>query len=181
MLPEVTKLRAFCRRWGGDIVEISAQEYEQIFRGPDQRRFLYNDRRFFDAPFCSGDLGVDWEEQRILYTDRRPIPWPAFTHEMGHLFGTLENPNQASEVDFFGWEYLLAQRVGNIDEWVGDNRDYVVDCVDQKGKVIKRDVSFGDLTMDQRGFWVDCQIQRGKDLGIITTRGGLRCVKRTHG
>lgn len=180
MLPEVKKLRRYCRLWGGDIEEISFGEFEDLFRGANLRT-PYKERRYFDAPFCSGDLGIDWKERRILYTDRRHVPWPAFTHEMGHTFATLDDPGCANEVDFFGWEYVLAQRVGNLDEWIAGNRDYVVDCVDQNGDVIRNDVSFGDLTLDQKTFWSDFAIRRGKDLGIITSRCGLRSVQRSHG
>jgi len=117
------KLAQQARAWGGELRAVTAEEYNEV---------ALASRGFSNAPFVSGDLGVDFKKKLILYvpgsaSDVEPV---AICHEMGHVFASRRSPRHCKEYSFLGWEYMLAMRAGiSLDDWMESQNDYGVDSV----------------------------------------------------
>jgi hypothetical protein len=162
-MDEIRKLRSYCRRWGGDLVKITPAQYERI--SAPTKKF----KRFYESQFSAHDLGIEWLTRRLYYSHRvGPPDWVEVIHEMGHLFATPDNPNESDEYTFFGWEYQLAARVGDVETWVAGNREYQV----------PRNREFGGLTPRARAAVIRRQIKVGQRLGILDAEGNPQAVMR---
>lgn len=114
MTDEIDKLRDLCRSWGGDLIELTRDE------------FRTGVSKFEMAPFSSGDLAVLWSRKQIVYAE--DVMWTEVIHEMGHTFACLKEPRDSREWDFFGWEHAVCLHLGlDVEEWARNNRDYVID------------------------------------------------------
>lgn len=99
-------IAAFQRRaraWGGDLVQMSVDAFDAL---PDRfAKPWQHGKQFYRAPFTSERVGILWLEKKIIYAG--DVPWPVFTHEMGHTFATDKSPDRSDELDFFGWRLRL--------------------------------------------------------------------------
>lgn len=170
MNSELKALRNYARRWGGDLSEVTPAEFATLFRYQDaQKHTLYH-----RAPFSSSDLGIDWDNKQILYS--ADVYWPEVIHEMGHVFACKVIPNHADEAIFFGWEYTLAQRVGDIRAWVRSNADYVIQAYD--GKSVQEDLrDFGKLSSQERESTLKYHVGLSKEHGLIGSRGAPLAIR----
>jgi hypothetical protein len=140
-----------CRDWGGDILQVSKKDFNLIYR---------EDRtNFFEAPFSSRNLGIDWASKRIIWAEEAICA--EILHEMGHLFACSKNPTMSDDYTFFGWEYLLAKRFKIVDLWTKSNRDY---CVEYE---VGKFSDLGDLTESQKQQVLLNRVEVGQKLGII--------------
>lgn len=113
MAGEIDRLRALCQQWGGDLIEVSDDEFLTLSCRDD----------FYDAPFGSAEFGTLWRQKRIYYTSK--TAWPDLVHEMGHVFASRRNPNACNEYDFLGWEYAVARFIGALtSDWRAGMADY---------------------------------------------------------
>lgn len=123
--PKLRKLRTIACKWGGSIVQVTAEEYDAL-------REHDHPSRLNDAPFSSHSLGVIHSEKKIVYAEdtrgaaSKSPPWYEFVHEMGHVFACTSIPSMSKEYDFFGWEYAMALKFDAVKEWVDGNKDYSV-------------------------------------------------------
>lgn len=105
MANEVQKLRSLCRKWGGDLLRVSKEEFKELGEG-----WSSTSRHFHEAPFTDSSLGVHWPSRTIVYAG---VPlWWEIVHEMGHAFASKEDPSNADELAYLGWEYQLAKSLG---------------------------------------------------------------------
>lgn len=169
MCREIELLRAQCRAWGGDIIEVSGVEFVDWF-GQDVPRAL---DAFSEAPFTSFDLGVHWSSRTIIFS-RFPkdsptyLLWVAIVHEMGHVFACPDVPENSNEFSFFGWEHQLVKHVvGDVEPWYRGQRDYGVDGGD-----------FGDLPREKQEAIVQEKIAEGIALGILDENGVPQALTR---
>lgn len=116
MATEIDRLGWLCRAWGGKLLVVPEVEFDDLSEAPG----------FSSAPFTSYDLGVLWNEKLIVTVEG--ADWFNIIHEMGHVFAS---PSElGDEFEFFGWEYLLAQRVGDVKQWIAGNKDYGISLAD---------------------------------------------------
>jgi hypothetical protein len=141
----IRSLKKLCKDWGGSLELVSEEEYDNL-------KELEN---FSDAPFTHADLGVMWDEKRIVFTSRCEVHPVGIIHEMGHVFADLHSPTfeaSGSEMDFLGWEVLVARKVRiSLDTWFEENKDYIIDIDDNSdlGAVPLKDRSkFAALFID---------------------------------
>ncbi len=157
MLQALKGLITLCESWGGRVELVSPEAYREIIA----KRPL----SFSDAPFSSADLGIVWRDKRIIYSNRIPVPPCDLIHEMGHVFASVTAPSDPNneEVEFFGWEYLIAKLVGvPYEEWRDANRHYMVTIKDNR---LPEQV--GDLTDKQLATFLEANICKAEDLGIV--------------
>lgn len=152
LTPEVKKLQALARSWGGDIRTISDEDFDA----------LTEEGGFYEAPFAGYKLGVDWPKRHVLSV--RAPRWPDVIHELGHLFATKDDPIKADEYGFFGWEYRLAVFIGgNLRTWVKNNHHYMVNDGEFG--------DFGELPPKRREQLLLERVQAAQALGIVTAEG----------
>ena len=157
---KVEKLALLCATWGVQVVEKPEEEIRKIKR-----------LTFYHAPFTSRQLGVDYKRREVYYAPG--IPWPHVLHEMGHASASRRRPSRSDEWKFFGWEYLMAQYVDGVDEWVKSNESYQVDDGSPGGFAELRDVSAIRLQELIRE-----AIELGTRYGNINAKGNPCCVRR---
>lgn len=124
----LSKLREIAKTWGGDIVELSHEDF--LAREEEET--------FSVAPFVNDDLGVDYNRKEVVFSSKRPPTWCAVVHELGHVFACSEEPLESNEFAFFGWEYILAKRIGGAQEWCAANKDYGVGDFQEFGSISKK-------------------------------------------
>jgi len=121
-------LTAHARRLGGDIVQVSKQEFAGLGLSP--------------APFTSWDVGVNHDEKIVYFSEfgmgGHGMPEDAaefaihLIHEMAHVFACRVSPydmngNTAGqdELEFFGWEIAMTLAVGvDLQDFWRLNADY---------------------------------------------------------
>ena len=148
-------LEALCLRWGGRLLEGEAVYGEYTAKAGDSVFSLQPDA-FSLAPFTLGDLGILWDEKVIAYVRATGVTPCDIIHEMGHIFAVKGVDD--SEVDFFGWEYMLARKLGLARAWVAQNGDY---CIDDGG------TSFKSLTKDGQRQFIDERVAFARSIGIV--------------
>lgn len=148
---ELQRLRKLAKRWGGNILRVTAQQYVDY------------DDRFSFAPFSSNMLGVIWDEKLVCYSGR--VSWIEVVHEMGHVFASKLPPNTKGidEGDFFGWEYRIVETIGaSVGEWMVSNRDYGVGDFDGG-----RYDEFGGLSTRRQWDFINMCIEKGIKAGNL--------------
>lgn len=104
-------LKALCRKWGWDLVEVTDERYTELRLLPD----------FAEAPFTC-NLGIWFMGKQIVWN--KYFSWTCVVHEMAHVFATTSDVYYCNELDFFGWEYQLAITLNGVDEWIECNSSY---------------------------------------------------------
>lgn len=121
--------------WGGEIKEVTPLEFEE---------FIYQDKKgdtgYSRAPFATGRLGLNYEKKQIIFVG--DIPAADIIHEMGHVFACKYEPYRSSEIDFFGWEYLLAKKFDIFEDWIKANNEYMI-CEDGSHTIGEFNKEFG--------------------------------------
>jgi len=138
MCREIKRLRKLCQKWGGDLIELSSEAFDQVrncsrlgrlrsIEEPPQQdsiKYALSNMDFYEAPFTKG-LGVDWKNKIIFYTGE--VKWSYIIHEMGHVFASNKTPDMSEEWDFFGWEIAVARFIkARMREWRTNQADYNV-------------------------------------------------------
>lgn len=150
------QLQTFCRSLGGDLVHINKIEFERMFA---------DDESFEPAPFTqmNEDIGFNWHAKTIFIVQAYSS---SLIHEMGHVFGALFDPSAPEaqdpsdyEVDFFGWEYLVAAKHGVLDQWFIGNLHYC--CGGDDGY-------FGELSRCRQMEFICEAIERGLRSNLIS-------------
>jgi len=122
----LARLRKKAQEWGGDLVEVSEDDFNELF-GYMKSAVVHPPKPgYVKAPFRSRPpFGVNYKERRVYYT---PNVAPAdLIHEMGHVFATRRSPDKpCAEFNFFGWEHALARKFGLFREWEKSNGLYKV-------------------------------------------------------
>lgn len=77
------------------------------------------------APFAPLRLGLDRHHRTILYVNTQDNYATGLIHELGHALFDGHGKTQC-EYEWLGWEWIVAQRLGVEDQWVSENRNYVV-------------------------------------------------------
>jgi hypothetical protein len=105
----IFKLKEIAQGWGGNIIKLTKNRFDDYWN-------------ITSAPF-SCYLGINYEARKIYYVG---TPHPCdIIHEMGHIFASKKPPEEAYEWDFFGWEYLLARKVGlSLNRFIESNLLY---------------------------------------------------------
>jgi hypothetical protein len=117
-------LEGLCRSWGWEITEVSSKRYDELRKTSE----------FYEAPFTS-NLGISFQLKSIIWTDE--VSWPSLVHEMAHVFATTKSMYRVNELDFLGWEYQLAITLNGVEEWLEDNRGYMLGDLDDIRKYVK--------------------------------------------
>lgn len=122
---------------------------------------------------ASNALAIHWQRKYLYVAQehvRRSVNSETIggiIHELGHLIASRRPPEDAQEVDFLGWEWLLARKLGLRRTWGVWMQDYVMT---NDGNIYK-------FMAPSRRYKVLCQaVQRGYEVGNIA-RGrpvGLR-------
>lgn len=151
----IQKLKKIANSWGGDLIQLS----EKDFHGLGMISCRNNELSFKPAPYNPNQLGIFFDSKIVMHVPN--VPWGHVIHEMGHCFACNEFPAK-EEIDFFGWEYALAQMIdGDIDEWISHNHDYEING--ENGKV--------EPIMSQRKNYIKKFIEErmiiAKQLGLI--------------
>lgn len=125
----VRRLKKIAQGWGGDVVAV------------DKTHFLSElplIGGWSKAPFEEG-IGIMWEEKTVYYCKelvQRVVT--SVIHEMGHVFASEVMPDEADEMNFFGWEYALSKQIKlHRLAWMNWNRDYNVTEVYSIGDILK--------------------------------------------
>jgi hypothetical protein len=140
----LAKLRELTRSWGGGIVEVP-------FRDP-----LWNRESISAAPFCF-KLGVDYKEKTIFMVEGAELG--SIIHEMGHIFASRWCPAESAEYNFFGWEFMVAVKLGLVDEWLDTTGDYTVGG--------NKTVEFCEMTIDEQSDLIEERVQHARKIGLV--------------
>lgn len=141
------RLKQMAMSWGGSLVEVT----------PAKFRELETTDQLVEAPYTSG-VGVDFDAKAVYYT--KGISVVTLLHELGHAFASADRPEDASELDFFGWEFVLAKHLGLEEEWLDDQVNYSVPFQDGYS-------SFRRIPLDDQRSLLEASVARGKRLGSI--------------
>lgn len=188
-------LQAQCRRWGGDLLAASEDSIKSFITDaePGIEDIIAIGPTFFVAPFTlKYNLGILWNRHEILYAP--PLNWTAIIHEMGHVFASKEDPNNADEWSFFGWEMALVRFLSlNLDQWIQDNKDYVVEIHEPPfrypwpsdgGPIIATGTpspqfqDFGKLTASQHSKIMTEAIEESTRAGLIDSSGRPIAIRK---
>ena len=159
MRAAITKLQALCRRWGGDLVLIPRDSYDNLFY-TERKDSIFpklRHRRMREAPFASWH-GLHWEAKLVFATHEAAEVGPII-HEMGHVFAVPAYPGD--EWHFLGWEALVARQIGAYETWSKENWNYGTNDGDE----------WGTLSRKQQQELLVERIADGKKLGIINRLG----------
>lgn len=140
----------------------------------DEYRLVLKEADFYEAPFTGNDLGICWKSLKIVYAEK--ANWAEVTHEIGHTFACLDNPEVANEWDFFGWEIALVKFLGlDLATWIESNKHYEVN---EPGT--KSTVSLGSLTHKQKEQVIEEALRDSTKAGLIDSKGQPLARRRGH-
>jgi hypothetical protein len=118
----VVGCRKFAKQLGGDIVVV------------DKLTARFSEAGVFPCPFAYHTMAIDWHEKTVIVAqDLTADNISGLIHELGHVFASNKTPNGAKEFDFFGWEYVVAGKLGLLFQWSHGTRDYAIADVDVVG------------------------------------------------
>ena len=157
MPDSLSTLKNLCKKWGGSLVEVSQTDYDKLNASSETHS---------EAPFTSGRLGVNYSEKRVVYSGKLDVG--ELIHEMGHVFASKVEPAKCPEFDFFGWEYLVAKKVGALAEWFRSSKDY---CVDNQN------TEFGGLSSHQQEAVLVERVAHAKNLGLVGPKGAPKSIR----
>jgi hypothetical protein len=162
----LAKLRRFARKWGGDLVKITKDEYA-----------AKEEDSFCSAPFTSWDAGCDYQTKVVYFSDWcEPEDLEDFAitliHELGHVLASRFQANSDDmykhdeEWRFFGWELCLALKIGlTRKQFYQGHKDYVVEG--ESGEDIAYLLRSGTEGRRKLKKLLDGRVQTAKDLGLI--------------
>lgn len=157
MSGEIVKLRALCRKWGGDLLKVSDSKYERLAEGRFKEK-----PTFFAAPFTNWPLGIAWDRKRVYYTAAGRLKWPAIIHEMGHCFASARNPWKSDEFSFLGWEWAVVSCIGASQTlYLKDNAIY------QLGSAVAEASELGMLPPRRQREFMNEQLQEARKAGLV--------------
>jgi hypothetical protein len=168
----IEKLRGLAQKWGGELVELSRDDFDTRFGGKDSQTVP---KGLSQAPFSSHDLGICWSKKQVIFG--QPAEWHEIVHEMGHIFACKQRPYKSKEWNFFGWEYALALYVGGraaAKEWTAANKDYgISDFKFRDGQLVLKHGSwdFGGCTPEQREDILAERLAFAKNKGLVAEDG----------
>lgn len=110
---------------------------------------------FCEAPFAWGELGIDFSRKIVYAAGNFPVG--GLIHEAGHVFASHKEPGWAGcESLFLGWEFLLARKVGLLEEWYESMDGYVLHGMD-----------FGDMNEDKRSDVIEQYVELARASGLV--------------
>lgn len=144
-MADLSALQAVVEGWGGKLLLCS--------KLPDHSG-TPSDLSFSAAPFAWLSLGVSYKE-KIIYAA------PGFNagsliHEAGHVFATLKEPLWSNEVEFLGWEFVLARKVDLLEEWLDSMRDYSISSRE-----------FGYMPLDKQSDILEMYVEHARRTGLV--------------
>lgn len=138
----LAELQRLAEGWGGAVVEVHFDD--PVWDSVDV------------APF-SAWLGVDHGHKTVYLTqDAEP---GEVIHEMGHVFASDRTPNFSEEYDFFGWEFVVAQKAGLVEEWIQSAGNYSVGGT--------QFAEFSELSIDEQSDLLEERVGHARLLGLI--------------
>ena len=181
-------LGELCKGWGGELIRLRPKEFNALFHVPDgfteHGSFTKALPGYYSAPFTGERLGINWERRQVIYSGR--VLWPGIIHEMGHVFvdrsylssWSAEEYDKDTEFSWFGWEYLMARKVGGVmQDFYYHNNHYGVDWTSPEGDV------FHDFEAVRCGgrkvmtVFFDHTIEVGQKAGCIGPERELRAMR----
>ncbi len=151
-------LSNLCRRWGGELVLVSADDYYNLSRV---------------SGWTSHPLGfhaINVAKRTILANRKRVDPGTVI-HEMGHVFLAEGDPRTTFEPDWLGWEIVLARRARCYRTWSAQNAGYELGFEDYFG-------SWGELDSQTARRLIAACIADAKALGIVSRDGEPLCTRK---
>jgi hypothetical protein len=142
--PAMEALRSLVESWGGHFEHVTLSDP------------IWDSEEVAAAQY-SAFLGVDYG-RKIIYTVDGFCPGEVL-HEVGHVFASLHNPAFAEEYDFFGWEFVVAQKVGLVEEWLKGTGNYSVGGTSF--------IEFEEMTIEEQSDLIEERVQRAVALGLI--------------
>ena len=122
-------LRRFCESWGGQIIELTRDQFTGLFRpGWDPRcgafyRGLSDPNVAYEEAPATSWHGLHYADKLVYVVPDEASP-NGLIHEMGHVFATRYLPDYVDELDTLGWEVCLARASGLYRQWSDANADY---------------------------------------------------------
>lgn len=120
---------------------------------------------FGDAPFIDG-LAISYKNKKLLVQDAVQVPHVVddllggAIHELGHIVACRKEPDDSSDSDFLGWEYLTAVRLRLTREWHRSMRHYGTRNGD----------SFGYVPYETKLHELEQAIKEGRQYGNVEGR-----------
>lgn len=181
----LTRLKRLSKRLGGEIKELTSHEFKSLRDKYSVIQYSKNGIGFSEAPFTNKLLGLDYANHIVYVGEECSIS--GIIHEMGHAFACQDPPDISDEFDFFGWEYLLAKKLGIEADWQSNNKDYGLGCTSDLFKNQGLDfrkygqhLHFRELDEADLETLLSNRITVGKQRGIIGPRGEIRSLLRTY-
>lgn len=163
MVPEeiVPKIKQLIASWGGKL-------HVETQTGP----FVYSGSRLSTYRTIKSDLFGEYAERTPLWSESPfsylyAICWSTkeiamripktllelcgLFHEIGHVFACPTDPivGECEEIQFFAWEWQLAEQFGLAEAWITENKSYGISGVFKEFP----ESDFGDLSVtDQKSF-----------------------------
>jgi hypothetical protein len=162
----LTKLRQLIRPWGG-MIDVIRGRFKTYLKNIGQR----GKRDYFQAHV---ELGLFWEEKKIILSSPVSKHLTAnVIHECAHIFATRTNPNDSNELEFLGWEMVVAKLIEMpLSVWGQSNRYY-----DLEGVIANFPRYIGECSEEQLQVLYQDRVSYAKHIGIIDEKDNPLAVR----
>jgi hypothetical protein len=155
----IAYLSRLCRRWGGSLELVSGRVF--IARASAESFSLHP----------NGSHAIDLAA-RLVLVERAHVNPGTVIHEMGHVFLEEGTPGTTYELDWLGWEIVLARRARCYRAWSAQNADYMLPSDES--------LWWKDLTALQRRQLITESIADAMDMGIVSSSGEPLCTRASR-
>jgi len=161
-------LTRICRDFGGRLAIISQREFDRLFDESNSDETPWEEEELNPAPFT--DAHGLWWSRKIIYAVEGREEVGSIIHEMGHVFASPHHPHhdcsECCEWNWFGWEIVIARRIGAARTWSRHNAGY------NTGEAL-----WSELSSKQRRAAVADRLARAREVGALSADGTARSVR----
>ncbi len=159
LTPAHKELFRMIRGWGGKTIPVTVKNWN-VMQADGSETISF-------CPFDSW-CGIDYKQKALVYVSARVSDIGVMIHETGHIFACKNEPYNSHEFDFFGWEYVMAQKLGAMAEWEKSTAAYGINYNDSLNGLQHYD-EYGDL-LNKPGpkkRFLKERLKESRELGLI--------------
>jgi hypothetical protein len=119
-------------------------------------------------------MGIFWCGKKVIFSSPIVTYYVAHViHECAHIFATNAEPHDSSEIDFLGWEMIVAEQIGlPWPAWRAGNRGY---CIEGMGPDLPGFIE--DCSAEQFQLLYEDRVSYAKHIGIVDSKNRPLAVR----